>query len=616
MTIPKPLEPLFDQMAEWGDRYFDPSESLIEQLHPGAVYAPVHTRHLKSETGHLTRDSLQYAMVLLARNGEGDAARAKDILHRCFELQGRRPGDSRDGLWHYVAEESVFDWPFPDFNWADFNGLTLLTIWHLAGGLLDDETREGIREALRRAAGCIRTRNVDLRYTNIAVKGTFVTLATAELLGDDELLAYATDRMKRLHAEIFRTASFTEYNSPVYAAISIAGLASIDMFVRDEPSKDLAREIQHLFWRHIANHFHVPTRELAGPHSRAYAARLHDFSYFLGTLLCRATGGEIRYGLSERDLPFHAYYGVFLEPDLPDDALRLLRDTGRTDFVVERTDPRDQISAWWRPMLPPDTRDPKRKIDGIPAVISTLLCPEFCLGTVNLMDGWDQRHNLIAYWNGGGEKPSYLRHRYLHDECPCCSGCFASRQENSTALAAAFLAEYADEHVSFPASEIEAEFLGPVLEIENEGQQIEAYLGDVRLSPSGEPVIWPVGEALCLRLPTVWIGFHLIGHRSSLSEEKPSISFNGDRLEARFPHYHGEKKTLRWTDFSEAHTLYGLSMSAPGTDWDAWRAAFAAVDHEVRRDGDRIQVSRGGLRMTLPATVVPRENLPDLVKIG
>ncbi|XHR30581.1 MAG: hypothetical protein ACFUZC_08455 [Chthoniobacteraceae bacterium] len=603
------------RMADYGDTNFDPDWSLLKL----PVSRNVHTEHIPANSmRHPIRESLYYALLLLERDSDGDEERAHAIIHKAISLQSfTDPSSPLYGLWNYFAEESAENCPLPDLNWADFNGMTLLMIWHLHGDRLDESTSLLIRESIYRAACCIRKRNVAMTYTNIAIKGTFVTLAAAELLGDKSLMDYAVDRARRLHAEVFKTASFSEYNSPTYAGVSLGGLMAIDNFVLHEPSRVQCREIQHRFWMHIAKHFHVPTCELAGPHSRAYSIRFTDAPLLLGTIIAKATLVDFDFSHNQHKEGFDSFYGYFLKPDLPPSARELLVNANRTATVVEVTDPRDTICSWWCPVAQPDTRDGSISIaTPIPSRITTYLNPDFALGSVNLMDGWEQRQNLIGYWKNRQGRIGYLRQRYLHDNRPCCSGYFASVQQNGIVLAANFLVQYCDDHVSIPSEEITAEFLGTVIEVDNEGAPFDVWVdGHALLAGKEYNAIWQPGSHIWLRLSTVWIALRLLAHEARPSMGiTPQISFNGSRLEVRLPHYHGTRKTLRWTDFEHTHTSYALWMASPQADWDQWREAVRSQQSQVGSRNQCIaELSLGKMKVSVPLKVVAREKLPSSV---
>jgi len=359
--------------------------------------------------------------------------------------------------------------------------------------------------------------------------------------------------------------------------------------------------------------------ELAGPHSRAYSTRLNDAPLLLGTLMVKATSGDLDFDFShnQHEEGFDAFYGYFLKPDLPPTARELLLNANRTETVVEVADPRDTIYSWWRPVVQPDTRDGSARVTTpIPARITTHLNPDFALGSVNLMDGWEQRQNLIGYWKNRHGRIGYVRQRYLHDDRPCCSGYFASVQQDGIVLAANFLVQYCDHHVSIPADEITAEFLGTVIEVDNEGEQFDVWLDDHALLPAeANQAIWQPGQHIWLRLPTIWIALRLLAHEARPTTGiTPQLSFDGSRLEVRLPHYHGAQKTLSWTDFERTHTSFALWMASPQADWDRWQEGVlcqqSQVDCQNQRDA---KVSMGKMMFSVPLAVVPRENLPESV---
>src|SRR5262249_37311649 len=66
------------------------------------------------------------------------------------------------------------------------------------------------------------------------------------------------------------TGSFDEYNSPTYIEVSIANLTRMRMVLNEDSVLKLAARIEERAWRHFGEHWHVGTRQLAGPMSRCY----------------------------------------------------------------------------------------------------------------------------------------------------------------------------------------------------------------------------------------------------------------------------------------------------------------------------------------------------------
>ena len=76
------------------------------------------------------------------------------------------------------------------------------------------------------------------------------------------------DRLLQFAKAIDETGSFAIYNSPSYAYATITDLTRIRMFVKDDSIRKLARRIEERLWLHLAEHWHAPTLQLAGPMCR------------------------------------------------------------------------------------------------------------------------------------------------------------------------------------------------------------------------------------------------------------------------------------------------------------------------------------------------------------
>lgn len=530
-------------MVEHGDRNFDPAAGLLWMSKD--TYRNIHTEHLAATPRHPVRESLYYALVLLELAERSLQGRAETIIGRVIDLQEINDPDLRThGLWPYFLEESVAEWRCPDFNWADFNGMTLLLIRHRHRRRLSAALVARIDSAVARAAVCIRRRNVDLHYTNIAIKGTFVTLSIAEVAGDAELFAYAINRMERLHEAVEFAGGFGEYNSPTYAAVSLAGLHAMETYVRDERARAWAASLSRRLWRDVAERFHPETRELAGPHARAYSISLHDGAELPGSLIEKASQGAVSYSTATGREPFGALYSCVVNVEAPADVVAALSATASKPRQVVRTHEREGEA---------------------PRVQTTWLEPAFCLGSVSFQDGWEQRQNLIAYWKSKDGKTGHARHRYLRDDRPCCSGYFVSRQREGAVVAGSFLGAYADHHVSLPTTGALCAFLGTVLEVDAAGEAMGVRVGNAEME-AGDSLTLDVGMVISIRLKAVKMEFSLMSHEvAPASKAKPRVErVSADRLRIVLPHYEGRRKKIRWLDFERATSTYALRMAAGG----------------------------------------------------
>ncbi|MFF8714050.1 hypothetical protein ACF07T_21820 [Streptomyces sp. NPDC015184] len=350
-----------------GDRCWDAGADLLQVEAP---YNPIHTR-IKGGPAHPTRNSLQYALLLLERGGEGDAERAHAAILRVAALQDRSAESPTYGIWGYYAEEPAAEMDPPDWNWADFLGIQLLLVHARHGDRLPPAVLDEIRESVRHAAASIVRRNVPMGYTNVAAMGTFVTLAAGQVLDDGALFAYGKDRMARLCAAIDGTGSFTEFNSPSYWGVVLQTLTLIREHVRDEEVRELNERLHDRLWLHFLARWHPPTRQLSGPMARCYSNDLG-----VPPALAKAVGGLL--GAPEpRPVRGEMTTGVdsCVDYRMPDWVLPRLTELGGEHEHRE-------LFA-----------------DGpAPETGTTWLDPVTTLGSVNHQDTWLQRRPLFGHW--------------------------------------------------------------------------------------------------------------------------------------------------------------------------------------------------------------------------
>jgi hypothetical protein len=407
------------------DQLYDDKVGLVTKL-LGPTYQ-YHTR-LRDMRAHPTRESLEYALWLLESGDETKAKRAFRVIERVISLQDTDPRSKWYGIWGWYFEEPPSAMQPADWNWADFNGSTLLLIELRHGARLPNELRPRVRESIRHCAASIQRRNVSMSYTNIAVKGTFVTLAAAELLQDASLLAYAQDRSQRLTAEVEKTGSFSEYNSPTYARVALTNLTRIRMFVKDPGSRERAAALERRFWLHLARHWDFPRKQFAGPMSRCYST---DIGYPLW--LEKSLGGRLRLASPDNrssDRGEGAGETAVHDYRVPEDLAPLfLQDQGtrlhRELFVLPAN---------------PDVR---------PVQGSTYLHPSYSVGSVNRGDFWNQRRPLLVYFGTDARPAQTVTFRMVKDSYDFSSALLYSVQKDNCVLGlVSFRTPGGDRHIS------------------------------------------------------------------------------------------------------------------------------------------------------------------------
>jgi hypothetical protein len=394
------------------DAQYSPDEAMLRR----PFSTPGYHTELKGGFVHPTRESLLYALQLLDTGDPARLDRALRVLDRVLGLQDTDPASRTFGIWSWYMEEPLATMAKPDFNWADFNGVTLLQIARDHRGRLSPELSRRVDQAILNACAAIRKRNVPMGYTNIAVMGTYVTVVAGELLGSAENLAYGLQRLERLHATVTDNGGLEEYNSPTYTVVALEELARLKAHVRTASAHPRIDAMLRLAWEEIAGHFHAPTRQWAGPHSRAYSSLLRP-----ATL-----------ALIQRSLAGAADFGAAVNP-LDDRRLPLSCPEDLRAAFLRLDSPRTTVS---------------RFIRRSGTVGTTHLHPDYALGSINRGDLWNQRRALLLHW-GTHRSPGYLQLRFLKDGRDFASAHLDSAQREGLVLGAVtIVTDGGDSHIS------------------------------------------------------------------------------------------------------------------------------------------------------------------------
>jgi hypothetical protein len=540
------------------DAAYDPAEHLLTRT-IGAEYH-YHT-NLRSRAAHPTRDSLDYALLLLEAGGEARTRRAHDIITRMVALQETDPATKWYGIWGYYMEEPAPKMSPADWNWADFNGSLLLIIEHRHGARLPAALRRQVREAIHHAAYSVRRRNVTMTYTNIAVQGTFVTLAAAELLGDQDLMGYATDRLRRFAATLDQTGSFAEFNSPTYANVTIANLTRIRMQVKDEASRQLADRIHGRAWLHLGKHWHAPSRQLAGPQSRAYRTDIGQPLWIqkaLGGRLAFATLDDIR----QRRAPASGETAI-LDYRCPDFAAPLFLEAGSPRQHRELFVPTIQGTTW--------------------------LDRRFTIGSADRGNFWVQSRSLLGYWGEGGRTGGYLQMRFVKDDYDFASALLYSVQERNSILGLVnFRSPGGDKHPS----------LDPVTDGQFTAQRLR-----LRADLSGVPekaLRLVEGDSVAIDAGPVKIWLRFPGGVPLVAWEEEMMTVSLDLLRRPAP------GTVRWADLARPYAVFHLAMEDTAEPLARFAARMRATAARAAGAGSwEWQSPAGKLSLTGGTAVAP-----------
>ena len=344
------------------DECFDPQMNLLRRAAKSPGY---HTQLADGTMVHETRQSMDYALLCLASKDSGHVDRACRVVDAVLNLQVTDPLKPHFGIWGWFAEEPPEQMSPADWNWADFIGARIAQILVQHAEAVGQERVSRMNDALERAAMAIFRRQSPVGYTNIAIMGSVVTAAAGELLSRPILLEYGRQKLRAVLELAREIGTFSEYNSPTYTMVAIEECERALLLTRDSALRATARDLLSVAWQMVADHWHAPTKQWAGPHGRAYSDRL---------------SAETRHRI-ERAI------GIANKPD--------------ADGVVPSLPcPPEQARKFVEPIVEPRTVEMPLggEVDGERKVAITWLAPTCCLSSVTREHTWTQRRQILAYW--------------------------------------------------------------------------------------------------------------------------------------------------------------------------------------------------------------------------
>lgn len=369
-------------------------------------------------TYHEVRGSLHYAVALMDYGDEICVEKALDIIRAVLPLQDKDVNSVSCGVWPYYLEEPLHVKKSPiDYNWADFNAVSLLDIYIYHYKKLPEDLKLDIKNSLILAAKAIQKRNCELSYTNIAIMGTYVTYMVSHLFEIDSMKLYSQKRLKQFYDYTITKNGFTEYNSPTYTMVALDELNRMQRHISEPTAVNMINELYDMGWKMIARHYHKTSGQWAGPHSRAYPMFVENSFY---DVLSQGTRGIVKGGirLPNRD--------VKITHTIPKSLLKY--------FVDSDMYPRMEVDTF--------------EVDSPQIIGKTYLTEEYVFATASHSCMWTQRRPFTAYW-GTRESPSYLRVRLLHDFYDFSSGLIQTKQDKNKSISAiTIMADGGDKHIS------------------------------------------------------------------------------------------------------------------------------------------------------------------------
>lgn len=525
---------------EGQNKQYDEAAKMLAKPFSSPGY---HTK-LQGGTVHPTRDAAAYALSLLDSGDAALEARALDVLRKVLSLQDTDPNSKTYGIWSWFLEEPLSQMAPPDWNWADFIGTQLLQIAINHRERLPADLQSQLDASIVHAARSIQKRNVGPSYTNIAIMGTHVTLAASDVYDLPDLHDYALKRLRTFADYTRANGGFTEYNSPTYTIVALEELARLRMHAREPEARKLADELYHTAWEEIAAHWHAPSGQWAGPHSRSYRTLLGDQR----RIIERGLKNEL-----DARLPL----------PIPDDL---------KPYFQSLQAPRTLAKTF--------TRGEAGKTPDL--IGTTFLHPSFTLGSINWGEMWNQRRPLVAYW-GTRDKPSYLALRFLHDGYDFSDAQFYSVQQEGRVLAGLALAtDGGDTHVSLDRIQDAT--------IKARDLRLRFEIGGEAASTWQAPQV--LAEPLQLKFEAVSLRIALPIVRASNGAGRWETSRDKEHAFLDYVLYSGEEASINIGEMQEAALMIALQISATDSAWAAPTASAA--------DG-MLSASWGDLCLSIPS---------------
>ncbi|NJN25863.1 MAG: hypothetical protein HC819_07800 [Cyclobacteriaceae bacterium] len=402
---------LSQELSEKGSNYDEDEKMLATTINSWQYHidSPIDTKV------HDVRSTFRYAVQLLDMEGNKNDQRAFDILTKAISLQDQDTTSESCGVWPYFLEEPLATKKSPvDYNWADFNAVKLLDIWMGHNEKLVEPLRSKVKYALVLAAKAIQKRDVGPGYTNIAIMGTYVTYLVSHLFDIPEMQKYAEKRGTNFYEYTLDLGGFSEYNSPTYTVVALDEIARMQNHIVEPVAKHMIDSLYTIGWDVIARHYHKPTMQWAGPHSRAYGSLLRQNAQ---SMINEASNGQIaldeqKAGIDVRirhQIPAHLLW-YFTDPKYP----RLEVD------IFDKNEPQVVGMAY--------------------------LTDAYALSSCNMSSLWNQRRPLLAYW-GTHDFPKYMQLRFLHDDYDFTSALLYTQQNENKVLATiSFATNSGDKH--------------------------------------------------------------------------------------------------------------------------------------------------------------------------
>ena len=162
--------------------------------------------------------------------------------------------------------------------------IDLLHLYYKFRGALLPESVDRLKSALSEACappGRIYRYDFAFSNTNHPLKCAAIQVLAGEILRDEEVRLSGLNKLRGLarklavgagrpYANAGHSGAVSDFNSPTYAAPQLIPAALLASCPADPETRAWGTLYQELIWMDVLAHWHPPTQQPAGPHSRSY----------------------------------------------------------------------------------------------------------------------------------------------------------------------------------------------------------------------------------------------------------------------------------------------------------------------------------------------------------
>lgn len=347
---------LFKESMGLADHFWDDSAKLVKNPSNGV------SSEAESNAGrtsrYMVRESSWYALGLLLRDGQGDRARAADILNAVLKEQYLKPGVRWYGTYKRTPEEpdptgNSLIWRGYDPNWRVFIGTTFAIILIEYPDRIPSELAQRMYAAIDHSIeGEIAEGRLVPTYTNIALMYGFLWDFAAVHDGRadwKEKSAAWNESVYRLYKQ---HDAFSEYNSPTYSGVDLYGLALWRDYGSTRHMREVGSEMEAGLWRDIAGYYQPGLRNISGPFDRAYGMDTEEYVSVVGVWMRSALDARIAPLPNPTPTTDHladiwfAPHIAILGTQIPQDALGKMKKFAGEHLVHKQISDERVATAW------------------------------------------------------------------------------------------------------------------------------------------------------------------------------------------------------------------------------------------------------------------------------